>query len=112
MYVCGVPFSTATKNCLYKVGLNSNINNLMGGTDLGYCMNDINFSSNESIYIRNGSKTVAPTGNFYYEAPTPTVTLSDPIIDNTLLTEAYGRMATVQTGTIVDGSFDMGFINL
>jgi len=48
----------------------------------------------------------------YYEKATPTVTLSDPLIENTLLTEAYGRMATVQTGTVVDGSFDMGFITL
>jgi len=47
-----------------------------------------------------------------YELNTPVVTLSDPLIDNTLLTEAGGRMATVQTGTVVDGSFDMGFITL
>ena len=39
-------------------------------------------------------------------------TFVTPIIDNTLLTEAGGRMSTVQTGTVVDGSFDMGFINL
>jgi len=48
----------------------------------------------------------------YYELADPVVTLSDPLIDNTLLTEAGGRMATVQTGTVVDGSFDLGFINL
>ena len=50
--------------------------------------------------------------SFYYELADPVVTLSDPLIDNTLLTEAYGRMSTVQTGTVVDGSFDLGFINL
>jgi len=49
---------------------------------------------------------------FYYELATYNETLSDPLIDNTLLTEAGGRMATVQTGTVVDGSFDLGFINL
>ena len=48
----------------------------------------------------------------YYELADPVVTLSDPLIDNTLLTESGGRMATVQTGTVVDGSFDMGFITL
>jgi hypothetical protein len=47
-----------------------------------------------------------------YALAEESVTLSDPLIDNTLLTEAYGRMSTVQTGTIVDGSFDLGFINL
>ena len=47
-----------------------------------------------------------------FELATESVTLSDPIIDNTLLTEAYGRMSTVQTGTVVDGSFDLGFITL
>ena len=39
-------------------------------------------------------------------------TFVTPIIDNTLLTESGGRMATVQTGTVVDGSFDLGFITL
>lgn len=49
----------------------------------------------------------------YYELATPDPsTFVTPIIDNTLLTESGGRMATVQTGTIVDGSFDMGFITL
>lgn len=48
----------------------------------------------------------------YYQKATPVVTLSDPLIDNTLLTESGGRMSTVQTGTVVDGSFDMGFITL
>ena len=79
---------------------------------LGYYMNDSTASSAERIYIRNGSNSVAPTGILYYESPNPTVTLSDPILDNTLLTEAGGRLSTVQTGTVVDGSFDMGFINL
>lgn len=54
-----------------------------------------------------------PTGMFYYELKTPNPdTYSDPIIDNTLLTEAYGRMSTVQTGTVVDGIADLGFITL
>ena len=49
----------------------------------------------------------------YYELATPDPsTFVTSIIDNTLLTEAGGRMATVQTGTVVDGSFDMGFITL
>lgn len=48
----------------------------------------------------------------YSEAKTESVTLSDPIIDNTLLTEAYGRLSTVQTGTVVDGISDLGFITL
>ena len=48
----------------------------------------------------------------YFELADPVVTLSDPVLDNTLLTESGGRMATVQTGTVVDGSFDMGFITL
>jgi hypothetical protein len=50
---------------------------------------------------------------FQYELATPDPsTFVTPIIDNTLLTESGGRMATVQTGTVVDGSFDLGFINL
>ena len=61
------------------------------------------------LFYYNGT---LPSGLFYYELKTPVVTLSDPLIDNTLLTEAYGRMSTVQTGTVVDGSFDMGFITL
>ena len=48
----------------------------------------------------------------YYELAEESITLSDPILDNTLLTESGGRMATVQNGTVIDGSFDMGFINL
>ena len=48
----------------------------------------------------------------YYELAEESVTLSDPILDNTLLTEGGGRLSTVQTGTVVDGSFDMGFITL
>ena len=56
--------------------------------------------------------SASPTGILYFALLNPIVTLSDPIIDNTLLTEAGGRMATVQTGTVVDGSFDLGFINL
>lgn len=47
-----------------------------------------------------------------YVKATPVVTLSDPLIDNTLLTEAYGRLSTVQTGTVVDGIADLGFITL
>jgi len=64
------------------------------------------------FFVNNGSTTVPPSGTMQYELATPVETLSDPLIDNTLLTEAGGRMATVQTGTIVDGSFDLGFINL
>lgn len=65
-----------------------------------------------NIWINNGSSTTPPSGTMRYELATESVTLSDPLIDNTLLTEAGGRMATVQTGTVVDGSFDLGFITL
>ena len=34
------------------------------------------------------------------------------ILDNTLLTESGGRLSTVQTGTVVDGIADLGFITL
>lgn len=47
-----------------------------------------------------------------YALYTEVATLSDPIIDNTLLTEAGGRLSTVQTGTVVDGISDLGFITL
>ena len=47
-----------------------------------------------------------------YELAEESVTLSDPIIDNTLLTESGGRLSTVQTGTVVDGISDLGFITL
>lgn len=65
-----------------------------------------------NIWVNNGSSSTPPSGTMRYELATESVTLSDPLIDNTLLTEAGGRMATVQTGTVVDGSFDMGFITL
>lgn len=51
------------------------------------------------------------TLTFALATPDPD-TYSDPILDNTLLTEAYGRMSTVQTGTVVDGISDLGFITL
>lgn len=50
--------------------------------------------------------------SFYYELATYVETLSDPILDNTLLTESGGRLSTVQTGTVVDGIADLGFITL
>ena len=65
-----------------------------------------------NIWVNNGSSSTPPSGTMRYELATPVETLSDPLIDNTLLTESGGRMATVQTGTVVDGSFDMGFITL
>ena len=57
-------------------------------------------------------KTYLTGKTMYYPLATESVTLSDPILDNTLLTEAYGRMSTVQTGTVVDGIADLGFITL
>lgn len=70
-------------------------------------------NQNGIFFVNNGSTTVPPSGTMQYELATPDPpTLSDPIINNTLLTEAYGRMSTVQTGTVVDGIADLGFITL
>ena len=71
-----------------------------------YAFVTMNYTANEfKEYIKGKTLT------FALATPDPS-TFVTPIIDNTLLTEAYGRMSTVQTGTVVDGSFDMGFITL
>ena len=64
-----------------------------------------NNATDFSNYIKDFEITYEPI------TPDPS-TFVTPILDNTLLTESGGRMATVQTGTVVDGSFDMGFITL
>lgn len=77
-------------------------------------------SSDGRLYVKNVActslaliKAEMAGRTLTYELDTPDPdTYSDPILDNTLLTEAYGRMSTVQTGTVVDGIADLGFITL
>ena len=71
-----------------------------------FAIQDSAITSGSAMASHMAGKTI------HYALAEDIVTLSDPIIDNTLLTESGGRMATVQTGTVVDGSFDMGFITL
>lgn len=70
--------------------------------------NSVGSASDPSTFLGHIQNT-----HIYIPLATPDPsTFVTPIIDNTLLTEAGGRMSTVQTGTVVDGSFDMGFITL
>lgn len=113
-YVSGVPFSTQKKNLFYHIGLSASYAELNADPNiLGYYMNDSTASSAERIYIRNGSNSVAPTGILYYESPNPTVTLSDPILDNFVPTEAGGTITPKQTQTKqIDTSFDVNYLAL
>ena len=89
----------------------------------GYYDNTGTYPTRNFLYIRITSTENTPalvktwlqnhpiTVTYELVTPDPS-TFVTPIIDNTLLTEACGRMSTVQTGTVVDGSFDMGFITL
>jgi hypothetical protein len=56
-------------------------------------------------------KTYLTGKPMYYPKATPTVTLSDPILDNLIATEAGGTIESILTNP-VDDSMTLGYINL
>lgn len=79
------------------------------GSEIFLYIHDHRYNASDIV---NGKATWLNGVTMNYPLATESVTLSDPILDNTLLTESGGRLSTVQTGTVVDGIADLGFITL
>ena len=78
-----------------------------------YCRNN-----GTSIYVKDSAynsasafKTAMSDVPIFYEKATPVETLSDPILDNLIATEAGGTIESILT-TPVDDSMTLGYINL
>lgn len=91
----------------------------MTGADKTYFV----YTSNKILYIYDNSKTASDLVSgkapwlvgikLYYELATPVVTLTDPILDNFLLTEAGGTITPIQDNTPeIDARFDMNYMAL
>ena len=74
-------------------------------------------SNSDELYIKdknNGLPSSFLAGvSFAYELAEPTVTLLDPIINNTIATEGGGTINTIQTQTpVIDNCLDVGYLAL
>ena len=74
-------------------------------------------SNSDELYIKdknNGLPSLFLAGvSFNYELAEEFVTLLDPIINNTILTEGGGTIETIQTQTpVIDNSLDVGYLAL
>lgn len=63
------------------------------------------------LFVKNGSDSVAPSGDLNYALATPTTEQLDPIQNPYLATESGGTISSILTDA-VDDSMTLGYINL